>query len=60
MAKIELNGFQKTHSFEINAYPYVHSLIQIRNRYFCFMEKLQNFIDGKYCAPLKGNYIDNF
>ena len=39
MAKIELNGFQKTHSFEINAYPYVHSLIQIRNRYFCFMEK---------------------
>lgn len=24
------------------------------------MEKLQNFIDGKYCAPLKGNYIDNY
>jgi len=24
------------------------------------MEKLQNFINGQYCAPLKGNYIDNF
>lgn len=24
------------------------------------MEKLQNFINGEYCAPLKGNYIDNF
>ena len=24
------------------------------------MEKLQNFIDGQYCAPLKGNYIDNY
>jgi aminomuconate-semialdehyde/2-hydroxymuconate-6-semialdehyde dehydrogenase len=24
------------------------------------MEKLQNFIDGAYCAPLKGNYIDNY
>ena len=24
------------------------------------MEKLQNFIDGVYCAPLKGNYIDNY
>ena len=24
------------------------------------MEKLQNFIDGKYCAPANGNYIDNY
>lgn len=24
------------------------------------MEKLQNFIDGKYCEPIAGNYIDNF
>ena len=24
------------------------------------MEKLQNFIDGNYCAPIAGNYIDNF
>ena len=24
------------------------------------MEKLQNFIDGAYCAPLAGNYIDNY
>lgn len=24
------------------------------------MEKLQNFIDGKYCEPISGNYIDNF
>ncbi len=23
------------------------------------MEKLANFIDGAYCAPLNGNYIDN-
>jgi aminomuconate-semialdehyde/2-hydroxymuconate-6-semialdehyde dehydrogenase len=24
------------------------------------MEKLQNFIDGAYCAPKSGNYIDNY
>lgn len=24
------------------------------------MEKLQNFIDGAYCAPQSGNYIDNY
>lgn len=24
------------------------------------MEKLQNFIDGKFCEPTKGQYIDNF
>lgn len=24
------------------------------------MEKLQNFIDGRYCDPVKGNYIDNY
>jgi aminomuconate-semialdehyde/2-hydroxymuconate-6-semialdehyde dehydrogenase len=24
------------------------------------MEKLQNFIDGAYCAPQAGNYIDNY
>lgn len=24
------------------------------------MEKLQNFIDGKYCDPIDGEYIDNF
>lgn len=24
------------------------------------MEKLQNFINGKYVAPIEGNYIDNF
>lgn len=24
------------------------------------MEKLQNFIDGQYSAPVNGNYIDNF
>ena len=24
------------------------------------MEKLQNFIYGKYCDPVEGNYIDNF
>lgn len=24
------------------------------------MEKLQNFIDGKYCAPVNGKYIDNY
>ncbi|MEJ6583167.1 MAG: aldehyde dehydrogenase [Crocinitomicaceae bacterium] len=24
------------------------------------MEKLQNFIDGSYCAPLKGDYLDNY
>ncbi len=24
------------------------------------MEKLQNFIDGAYCAPKGGNYIDNY
>lgn len=24
------------------------------------MEKLQNFIDGKYCDPAKGKYMDNY
>lgn len=24
------------------------------------MEKLQNFIDGKYCDPAKGQYMDNY
>ena len=24
------------------------------------MEKLQNFIDGKYCDPVGGQYIDNY
>ena len=24
------------------------------------MEKLQNFIDGKFCDPAKGQYIDNY
>jgi len=24
------------------------------------MEKLRNFIDGAYCEPVKGNYIDNY
>ena len=24
------------------------------------MEKLQNFIDGKYCDPIGGQYIDNY
>ena len=24
------------------------------------MEKLQNFIDGNYCAPVEGQYMDNF
>lgn len=24
------------------------------------MEKLQNFIDGNYCEPIEGQYIDNF
>ena len=24
------------------------------------MEKLQNFIDGKFCDPIAGNYIDNY
>lgn len=24
------------------------------------MEKLQNFIDGKFCEPAKGQYIDNY
>lgn len=24
------------------------------------MEKLRNFIDGKYCEPTKGQYIDNY
>jgi aminomuconate-semialdehyde/2-hydroxymuconate-6-semialdehyde dehydrogenase len=24
------------------------------------MEKLQNFINGNYCAPIGGEYIDNY
>lgn len=24
------------------------------------MERLQNFIDGAYCEPVKGNYLDNY
>ena len=24
------------------------------------MEKLQNFINGKYCEPIGGQYIDNY
>ena len=24
------------------------------------MERLQNFIDGKYCDPVGGQYIDNY
>ena len=24
------------------------------------MEKLQNFVNGEYCAPTTGQYIDNY
>lgn len=35
-------------------------IIGIFTRQFQHMEKLQNFIDGKYCDPVNGQYIDNY